>query len=429
MARGATQTEDRPQERESPVRRTHAKAAKRHGRASTPGYLGLPADDEPDSGATGSASEEGEEAAEPDTGATGSASGESEEEPGRSRSQRAPRARARASSSAGEGADSSSGGESADSPDERRQSGQGKRQQGDRPRNSPKGRTKGSTPKAATARRTTSEGRKGGGKQSARQRKHPAQSRAPQGAGKRRTKAAAQSIKSKAASTGRRAEGEIKSKAASTGRRAKGEIGKRVARGTLRIAGALAKRAAVAASRRAGKALTRAGERGIDGVIERAHRLPIQQSIDVAVPPEIAWEQWMELRHLPEGTHRLTEVERDGDELNGMLDGLRARSWSAEVIDERDQESFAWRSTEGSDSAGLVTFHPLGERLTRIEVTIDAVPEGLGEAARLMLHIADRRVEEELRRFKADAELLNPDVYEELLASAGDDGSRGDEDG
>jgi len=185
----------------------------------------------------------------------------------------------------------------------------------------------------------------------------------------------------------------------------------------------------VAASRRAGKALTRAGERGIDGVIERAHRLPIQQSIDVAVPPEIAWEQWMELRHLPEGTHRLTEVERDGDELNGMLDGLRARSWSAEVIDERDQESFAWRSTEGSDSAGLVTFHPLGERLTRIEVTIDAVPEGLGEAARLMLHIADRRVEEELRRFKADAELLNPDVYEELLASAGDDGSRGDEDG
>ena len=414
MARGATQTEDRPQERESPVRRTHAKAAKRHGRASTPGYLGLPADDEPDSGATGSASEEGEEAAEPDTGATGSASGESEEEPGRSRSQRAPRA--------GEGADSSSGGESADSPDERRQSGQGKRQQGDRPRNSPKGRTKGSTPKAATARRTTSEGRKGGGKQSARQRKHPAQSRAPQGAGKRRTKAAAQSIKSKAASTGRRAEGEIKSKAASTGRRAKGEIGKRVARGTLRISGALAKRAAVAASRRAGKALTRAGERGIDGVIERAHRLPIQQSVDVAVPPEIAWEQWMELR-------RLTEVERDGDELNGMLDGLRARSWSAEVIDERDQESFAWRSTEGSDSAGLVTFHPLGERLTRIEVTIDAVPEGLGEAARLMLHIADRRVEEELRRFKADAELLNPDVYEELLASGEDDGSRGDEDG
>ena len=199
-------------------------------------------------------------------------------------------------------------------------------------------------------------------------------------------------------------------------------------RGALRIGGRLARRAVVAASRRVGQAAIRAGARGIDGVMERAHRLPIQQSIDVAVPPEIAWEQWMELKHLPEGTHRLTDVERDGDDLlTGTLDGLRARSWSAEVIDEREQESFAWRSTEGSDSAGLVTFHPLSERLTRIEVTIDVLPEGLGEAAQLMLRIADRRIAEELRRFKADAELLNPDVYEELLA--GDGGSDDDESG
>jgi uncharacterized membrane protein len=89
------------------------------------------------------------------------------------------------------------------------------------------------------------------------------------------------------------------------------------------------------------------------------------------------------------------------------------------VIDEREQESFAWRSTEGTDSAGLATFHPLSERLTRIELTLDVRPEDLGEAARLMLHIADRRVEEELRRFKADAELLNPDVYAELLGEDG----------
>ena len=137
----------------------------------------------------------------------------------------------------------------------------------------------------------------------------------------------------------------------------------------------------------------------------------------------------MELKHLPEGTHRLSDVERDGDVITGTIDGLRDRDWSAEVIDEREQESFAWRSTEGSDSAGLVTFHPLSERLTRVEVTIDVLPEGLGDAARLMLHIGDRRIEEELRRFKADAELLNPDVYEELLASADDGGSDGEESG
>src|SRR5437763_11554156 len=34
--------DDRPEERESPVRHAHAVAARRHGRASTPGYLGVP---------------------------------------------------------------------------------------------------------------------------------------------------------------------------------------------------------------------------------------------------------------------------------------------------------------------------------------------------------------------------------------------------
>lgn len=76
---------------------------------------------------------------------------------------------------------------------------------------------------------------------------------------------------------------------------------------------------------------------------------------------------------------------------------------------------------EGADSAGLATFHPLGDRLTRIELTVDVQPEDLGELACLMLHIADRRVEEQLRRFKADAELLNPDIYEELLEGDNED--------
>jgi uncharacterized membrane protein len=198
-------------------------------------------------------------------------------------------------------------------------------------------------------------------------------------------------------------------------------------REAVRIGGSLLKRALLAGSRRAARALARAGSQGLDSLLENAHRLPIQQSIDVAVPPEIAWEQWMELSHLPEGIHRLSEVQREGDELTGRIEGTHGADWRAEVIDEREQESFAWRSTEGTDSAGLATFHPLSERLTRIELTIDVRPEDLGEAARLALHIADRRVVEELRRFKADAELLNPDIYEELLAADGGDGSAGEQ--
>ena len=91
--------------------------------------------------------------------------------------------------------------------------------------------------------------------------------------------------------------------------------------------------------------------------------MPIQQSIDVAVPVAVAWEQWMEFAYFPEGSRRAVDVERDGDELHGELDGLASREWQAEVIEERENESFAWQSLEGSDSAGLVTFHELAERL------------------------------------------------------------------
>ena len=166
------------------------------------------------------------------------------------------------------------------------------------------------------------------------------------------------------------------------------------------------------------RALSRAGVAGADALLERVQRMPIQQSIDVAVPCAVAWEQWMEFSYFPEGTHRVVEVERDGDGLRGQLDGLTSRDWEAEIIDERENESFAWRSTTGSDSAGLVTFHELAERLTRIELNLDVRPTDLAEAAGLTVRLADLRVRSELRRFKAHAELLSPDVYDELLGSS-----------
>lgn len=142
-------------------------------------------------------------------------------------------------------------------------------------------------------------------------------------------------------------------------------------------------------------------------------RLPIQRAVDVAVPIRVAWEEWMALECLPEGTHVVTDIDRDGDELVGRTDGLRETDWAADVLDERDQQSFAWQSREGSDCAGLVTFHRLSDRLTRIELNLDVVPTTLGEAAQLATRIADRRAETELRKLKARLELINPDLYED----------------
>jgi uncharacterized membrane protein len=100
--------------------------------------------------------------------------------------------------------------------------------------------------------------------------------------------------------------------------------------------------------------------------------------------------------------------------------------WEAEIKDEREDESFAWLSVEGTDVAGLATFHQLSERLTRIELDLDVVPTNPSEAMMLALHLAHRRAEADLRRFKAHVEFINPDVYENGTGQGSGSGHEGD---
>jgi len=158
-------------------------------------------------------------------------------------------------------------------------------------------------------------------------------------------------------------------------------------------------------------------------------RLPIFASIDVAVPLPFAWEQWMTFESFTEGVHRIEEVTRDGDVLLGRTAEPLASDWEAEIVDEREEQAFAWRSVKGSDCAGLATFHRLSDRLTRIELDLDVLPTNPAETVALSLHIAHKRAETELRRFKARVEFINPDVYEHELSHNGGDPEVGDDDG
>jgi uncharacterized membrane protein len=146
------------------------------------------------------------------------------------------------------------------------------------------------------------------------------------------------------------------------------------------------------------------------------HRLPIQCCVDVAVPLEVVYDEWMRLAFLPEGPHDVERIERvDDGRLCGQINaGLRHIDWEAEVLDDRDCESFAWRSTTGSDCAGLITFHQLSDRLTRLELQLDVMPVNLRDTMALALQIADHRAEAGLRGFKSRLETISPDVYGEL---------------
>lgn len=214
-----------------------------------------------------------------------------------------------------------------------------------------------------------------------------------------------------------------------------GEKVREVAAHPVQAVADMPRQATLAAARTAGRrVLDRAADAGrtlaeaarenrMGSIAERVRRLPIQRSIDVGVPLEVAWDEWLELEFLPEGAHRVEDIERDGDDrLAGRISGLKvAADWEAKILDERQDESFAWRSDRGSDCAGLITFHRLGDRLTRLELQLDMVPSRLGEAVSLAAHLADRRADADLRRFKARVETLSPDDYPPLDDEGPDD--------
>jgi uncharacterized membrane protein len=177
---------------------------------------------------------------------------------------------------------------------------------------------------------------------------------------------------------------------------------------------------AAGAIRLAANRTAEAGKSAVESGMSR--RPPIQLSIDVAVPLKVAWDEWVQFGSMPEGVHRIEEVHRDGDSLFGRVAGPRSSDWKAEIVDERDQQSFAWRSVQGTDCAGLVTFHRLSDRLTRLELDLDVLPTSPAEALTLASHMAHRRAETELRRFKAHVEFINPDEYE---SESGQNGSSG----
>jgi len=135
--------------------------------------------------------------------------------------------------------------------------------------------------------------------------------------------------------------------------------------------------------------------------------LPIQVSIDVALPVAAVFELCGRVEEYPQIVDRVTAVEVDDDTHFTVVARVAGRphQLSIELLDELPAERFDWECTGELEHSGGLTFHPLAPRLTRLELTIERDSEGLlGHFGRL-LALPERALSQELRRFKAVAEL------------------------
>lgn len=142
--------------------------------------------------------------------------------------------------------------------------------------------------------------------------------------------------------------------------------------------------------------------KGVEGV-GKGRRMPIQQDIDIGMPLKSVYEQWTQYEEWPQFMHRLESVSQEDDSnlsFKTKIWGF-SREFKAKIVEHSPNERIKWKVSEGVTHTGVVTFHELGPRLTRVEVNIDVQPGSLLEkAARGMRHIK-RAVRADLARFKA----------------------------
>jgi len=156
------------------------------------------------------------------------------------------------------------------------------------------------------------------------------------------------------------------------------------------------------------------GKNGSDSDSEHAQeahgsgrRMPIQQSIDVAVPIREAYGQWTRFEDWPKFMHRVEGVQQVDDakvHIATKVWGVN-KEFEAEIVEQRPDERIEWHAEDGLAHSGVVTFHKLAPRLTRIEVTLDVKPNSLLEKAGRGMRFTKRAVRGDLHRFKAFVEM------------------------
>ena len=128
----------------------------------------------------------------------------------------------------------------------------------------------------------------------------------------------------------------------------------------------------------------------------------ITESVDVAVPVRVAYDQWTQFEEFPafmEGVEQIRQI--DDSHLHWVAEvGGKREEWDAEITEQHPDERVAWTSRGGKGNAGVVTFHRLNDDETRVTVQMDWQPEGVVENVGAALGFDDRQVSKDLARFK-----------------------------
>jgi uncharacterized membrane protein len=128
----------------------------------------------------------------------------------------------------------------------------------------------------------------------------------------------------------------------------------------------------------------------------------VTKSVDVEAPISAVYDQWTQFESFPEFMGGVDEITQTDDTHTHWVTSIGGvtREFDTEITEQHPEERVAWKSTDGTTHAGVITFHRLGDTTTKVTAQIDWEPEGVVEKVGSVLKFDDRQVQSDLDRFK-----------------------------
>lgn len=130
------------------------------------------------------------------------------------------------------------------------------------------------------------------------------------------------------------------------------------------------------------------------------------ETVDVEAPVGVTWALWSDVAEWPKFLSHVKDVVRiDNRSFAWWLSLPGAdKSFTAEITELLPQERIAWRTTDGVEHAGVVTFHRLSDTTSRVTLQIEYNPEGFIEHLGALTNLDSTLANYDLGEFKRAAE-------------------------
>ncbi|MDQ0994661.1 SRPBCC family protein [Streptomyces sp. V3I7] len=135
----------------------------------------------------------------------------------------------------------------------------------------------------------------------------------------------------------------------------------------------------------------------------KAKKLTIIEDVDVGVPVRVAYDQWTQFQEFGQFAKGVLSVEQKDETTTDwrVKVAKSKRAWQGTITEQIPDERIVWESQgDKGTTRGVITFHPLGEQLTKVLVVLEYAPKGPVEKTGALFRSQGRRARLDLKLFR-----------------------------